>query len=241
VHSLLLATILALPAHGFAVETSTFEILTVGKSFHGQEIKPSSTKGWLALYKTAGGFELAKVSLRIEPAFDAVVDDDSSKPTGKSVSVEKPRKDDPILLIHDSRLSTVHEGSVVGRIFNSNDGALFPGQTASINSKEAQILIEAFGSVSLDAASNGPIIKNYEILLNYQGLRQGLFKLGELHPPDYRQRLIWAGDLDQDGRLDFLLDLSGHYNETRTTLFLSSSAKAPDLVRPVAEFVSTGC
>ena len=52
--------------------------------------------------------------------------------------------------------------------------------------------------------------------------------------------LLWAGDLDRDGRLDLLLDLSEHYNMSLPTLFLSSAAADSDLVAPVARLVRRG-
>lgn len=54
-------------------------------------------------------------------------------------------------------------------------------------------------------------------------------------------RLLWAGDLDRDGRLDVLIDLSNHYSVSRPTLFLSAPATGDDKLRKVAEFVTTGC
>ncbi len=53
--------------------------------------------------------------------------------------------------------------------------------------------------------------------------------------------LIWAGDLDRDGKLDFLLDATTHYNVSEPTLFLSSPAQAGEIVRPVATIHFVGC
>ncbi|NIQ12133.1 MAG: hypothetical protein GWO23_21940 [Gammaproteobacteria bacterium] len=54
-------------------------------------------------------------------------------------------------------------------------------------------------------------------------------------------QVLWAGDLDRDGKLDILLDLTDHYNVSAPTLLLSSMAAANELVQPVAEFRTTGC
>lgn len=53
--------------------------------------------------------------------------------------------------------------------------------------------------------------------------------------------LSWAGDLDGDGRADFLLSADEHYNVTTLRLFLSSRAKKGALVREVAKLRETGC
>ena len=226
---------------GLSSAVPTFEIVTVGSTFHGEEVRLSSTKGWLALYKTTDGFELAAVELRIEAAFDAVIDEDKANPTGKNIRVEPSRKDDPVLLIHEAGTSTLRPGKVDGRSFDSTAGQLFPGESIPIEISGAYFQIEAIGSALFDPKSNSLAMKDYELVLAHRDARQSLMKLPELRPPEYRQRLLWSGDLDRDGRVDFLVDLSTHYNETRRTLFLSSLSKEPELVRKVAEFVTTGC
>ena len=50
-----------------------------------------------------------------------------------------------------------------------------------------------------------------------------------------------CGDLDRDGNLDLLYNLTHHYNVSKLTLFLSSAAKSNEIFRKVGEFVITGC
>ena len=59
---------------------------------------------------------------------------------------------------------------------------------------------------------------------------------------DESPRLHWAGDLDRDGQLDLIYNLSGHYTQTRLALYLSSAAKPGELVGLVATWNGTcGC
>jgi hypothetical protein len=58
---------------------------------------------------------------------------------------------------------------------------------------------------------------------------------------DQHCELIWAGDLDGDGKLDLFMALSDHYNVTEYTLFLSSRGSGGKLVDRVAAFRATGC
>jgi hypothetical protein len=53
--------------------------------------------------------------------------------------------------------------------------------------------------------------------------------------------LIWAGDLDGDGALDLLIDLSDHYNMLRPTLYMSRKRGGRTLLEPVAAHESVGC
>jgi hypothetical protein len=54
-------------------------------------------------------------------------------------------------------------------------------------------------------------------------------------------KVIRCGDLNRDGRLDLLIDLTDHYNVSRPTLFISSGTKSNILLIEVAEHYSVGC
>lgn len=58
---------------------------------------------------------------------------------------------------------------------------------------------------------------------------------------DASAEVLFAGDLDRDGRLDLIVDLTDHYNIARPTLLLSSQAKDGELVGVAAAYESVGC
>jgi hypothetical protein len=64
--------------------------------------------------------------------------------------------------------------------------------------------------------------------------------LGTTATEEKDDRLLWAGDLDNDGEIDLIVNLSGNYNSSAATLFLSS-AGAPGRPARVAMQVTTGC
>jgi hypothetical protein len=54
--------------------------------------------------------------------------------------------------------------------------------------------------------------------------------------------VIWAGDLDDDGRLDLIVDVSNHYNiVSAIVVFLSSLAREGQLVGRASGFWAVGC
>lgn len=53
--------------------------------------------------------------------------------------------------------------------------------------------------------------------------------------------VLFAGDLDGDGRLDLIFDATAHYNVSVPVLYLSSKARAGELVGRVADHHSVGC
>jgi hypothetical protein len=58
---------------------------------------------------------------------------------------------------------------------------------------------------------------------------------------DASPALLFAGDIDRDGRLDLILDATDHYNLSRPTLYLSTQAADGELVHRVAEHEAVGC
>ena len=63
----------------------------------------------------------------------------------------------------------------------------------------------------------------------------------EMLGDDAAPSVIFVGDLDRDGKLDLILDVTDHYNVSRPTLFLSKDAEDGAFVKQAAQFVSVGC
>ena len=88
---------------------------------------------------------------------------------------------------------------------------------------------------------------DYSVFLNYQ--TQDIVKTQELFIfPSYDSSLylslIWAGDLDNDGKTDFLINIPTPPNNElgfSSGLFLSSKASSNALVKLVAFHIQKGC
>ena len=83
------------------------------------------------------------------------------------------------------------------------------------------------------------------LLLEHNGVQQALLRFpamdeGGIERVSIVERVTFAGDLDRDGRLDLIADVSGQWNEWRVALFLSSAAEEGELVAQVAEFKTWG-
>ena len=89
--------------------------------------------------------------------------------------------------------------------------------------------------------------RDYSIHLNYESnnklISQELF-LFPCYGEELTISLIWAGDLDNDGKTDFIMQSptpSSNEIGFSSGLFLSSEADLQELVKLVAYFTSTGC
>ena len=58
---------------------------------------------------------------------------------------------------------------------------------------------------------------------------------------DASPTLLFAGDIDHDGKLDLIFDTTDHYNVRRPTLFLSSQSRPGGVILDVAHYEATGC
>jgi len=203
------------------------ELITTGE-FHGDEVTATDGERWTGLFRTDGGFELANKAVAVEYFEDAVVDGPGEK-TGKRVGVENGIN--PIFLLRG--INGLEEGPVAS-IFDGNRW-LKPGATEDLGLEGTEYSLYATGE-GKDEWS----IEGYRLVLASGGKSQELAGY-DICCDDSMPALIWAGDLDRDGRLDLFLDLSNHYNVGRRTLFLSSLAGDGELVGKAAEFVTYGC
>jgi hypothetical protein len=58
---------------------------------------------------------------------------------------------------------------------------------------------------------------------------------------DAEIQIHWGGDLDQDSKINLIVDVSNHYNQSRIAVFLSSKAKPGELVEYFGKCSQVGC
>ena len=82
-----------------------------------------------------------------------------------------------------------------------------------------------------------------DVLVLTDGVREQVIDRSPIWPGSRPNlgHLIWAGDLDQDGKLDLYIDRSLGEEKAGTGLFLSSHTKKGQLVKLAALFGHTGC
>jgi hypothetical protein len=83
-------------------------------------------------------------------------------------------------------------------------------------------------------------ITDYQVQMVGLGRTDVVFSLDGIDnnaPPS----VLWAGDLDADGVVDLFADLPTHYAGHHYILFLSSVARAGQLVAEAASLTTVGC
>lgn len=213
------------------------KMVMVGE-WHGEEVSAGEGETWFALHQTATGYALLEVIVSVELVEDEVIDLPPEK-TGKKVSVAEDLK--PLVLLRG--LPQLKEGLVVAaasselelRTDRSNQ-ILFDGRPYWLSfhcDEKHQSLEQADCPLQLSFGSDSQTLQNYPI---YKPFSAEASIASDVSP-----RILWSGDLDRDGRLDLLLDLTNHYNVSAPTLLLSGLANDGELVGFAAVFRTTGC
>lgn len=208
-------SLLALSVRAAAADGTRVSLLMVSDWAY-QQIPEGSDGTWLGIFKTAGGSELKSTRVHIEA---------SEEPDARKAVVDS--RDTPLFLVRGLKnaqpglLPTAQvlnedpgPGQRVTLTFRGTDSALF--LRANPGEEEAVDLVFESGT-------------RRQVLYESYGMNEG------------RIQVIWAGDLDRDGRLDFVVDYAEDDAGSAPTLFLSSKAKSGELVGEAADFPQYCC
>jgi hypothetical protein len=205
-------------------------LLMVG-TFHGDEVTARSGEVWLGLFPTANGYALRATTLKVKAVRDELLDEENER-TGKEVTVGDARE--PLFLVKATprlRARAAVPTVFAGESFLEKDSHV---RLAGPDGGEYLLTVDSVQMASVEAPDPVP----YSVLtLALGGITQRL----STTPDHVGLRLLWAGDVDGDGKLDLLLDLPSSENASEHRLFLSTAAGKGELVRQVAVFETVGC
>jgi hypothetical protein len=212
-------------------------------SFHGGETVARHGERWLALRVRPGGAELLTTRVAVERVHDALLDGDGEA-TGEAVSAIG--LEDVAMLLRGPGLRA---GAVAGAtvVDQSSEHGL-PTHRLLLGPREYRIATRCTADRASVAVEHPTYTCTIDLIDGER--RQSLMSLAAyrersdarlLLASDASPRLIFAGDLDRDGRLDLIFDTTDHYNLSRPTLFLSGAAGKGDMVRGVATHDAVGC
>lgn len=157
--------------------------------------------------------------------------DSNGKPTAKSLAIAESGH--PVFLLKGFEhlagraVRTAFDGSI----------ELGPHARSSLHLGNHKTDFEVRASGKTDEFPHGEKVPIFQIWIMQGETARPL----PLVVTNYNQvRLIWAGDLDGDNKLDLLFEDSGD-NWSSRRLFLSSAAQPGELLAEVGQFYTTGC
>ncbi len=214
-------------------------ILTTG-FFHGDEVEDdAAARQWWGLFLARdGSFYLNKTAIKQKHVYDAVLDEDENQ-AGSGWEISTPGPDSCLLLFSGIR------GLSAGRL-DAAQGVhpqyLYPGEQWPFKLSGKSYSLKGEGAVKT-IGEEEKVVVNFRLWLETTDNGQVRRQLLVARPSfdDAMIELLWVGDIDRDGRPDFVFNLSDHYNLTYIGLFLSSGAANEELVRFVGGIASAGC
>ena len=213
--------------------------------FHGNEPVARDGERWLALQVDGDAAVLVATALRVRPAFDELLDAPGQQ-TARAVS--SALDDDRVIaFVRGDGLQpgTIERAEVAP---DTGDAMALPdyaiawrGRRLRIETRCDATPFEHVGAqahyacrIVLDDGARSQVLV---AMGGYYEVGATTLSIGD----DASPRLRFAGDLDRDGRLDLVFDLTDHYNVSRPVLFLSSQAAAGALLGEAARFEAVGC
>ena len=209
-------------------------ILRIG-TYHQDEVSMEDAGEWFALVQSGPRFQLRPVRVSVTPVHDEI-DEDPESLNGRLVTADATP--DPVILLR-------------GDIFRSREVTAVVAQAHTLALGEAHSLGSAVFSLGVEDTTviagqwqyhirlwlqQGNVSQPVATYSGYSDDGKSVNYAAE-RPP----QILWAGDLDGDRRLDFLLDTSDHYNVEELTLYLSSQAHGGVLVQASATIRRVGC
>ena len=201
-------------------------LLKVGQ-FFAEQVQYESGENWFGLFRSAKGDELYQTKITIEKISTPF--DEGDEPGGVTVAVD--RIGNPIFLVKGSNR---FRSGPINSLLHDNL-FLYPAQDLSLSLEKRHYNLLAFGTTN----DEGHIL-SYGLRLWDSKLRK-YQTIAQIDNPGWETtqnsfNILWAGDLDADGRLDLFLNLSEHYAGKAYALFLSSFADEGFLLKRVATF-----
>jgi len=215
-----------------------FRVIEVGQ-FHGDEIHARSGERWLGLFVSGRRSALRYSTINVTKVFDDITDYGTGQKTGKRVRVNSPRQ--PLLLASNSTALT--PGPLI-TAFKMKEGDYSYGLDQlplmlRLGHRSYVLKVVAPDQKAQPCPDiNFP--RNGRLVLISGHSQQVLYTL-DVCGNDPNWYLVWAGDLDRDGKLDLYVNVTQHYDLSERKLFLSSQARRGKLVREVGSFETGGC
>ena len=213
-------------------------------TFHDGEAAARHGERWLALRVREGEARLDTTRLRVKRVVDEIVDAEGE---ATAQQVESDATD----VVTYLRGPGLHAGKVVRADVEALTEAGPVAQMLQLHGHRYRIETRCKADETV-AAEPGSSFFDCSIDLIDGGRVQTLVRMDATRSEDIADgrmilgndaspRILFAGDLDRDGKLDLLFDASDHYNLVRPVLFLSGAAEGDELLHAVAEHRAVGC
>lgn len=217
-----------IPAVAKKVEECKILLPRAYRDWENENMVNELNKDWFDLYQQDGKYYLGKAAYTIERGYDAC--------SGDSTQIIKS-KTKALLLIGFTALT-------IGEVYTVKitKDKIWPTESFKFNFGEDSYSLRAEGDVRSSEevyTDNGLAVyhqvENYKLYLTHNDIETLFLEQAAFN--DTFVELHFIGDLDQDGKPDFIFGANRYYEEERVILYLSSNAKEGKLIEKMAEVV----
>ncbi|MCC9073411.1 hypothetical protein LNQ49_17690 [Flavobacterium sp. F-65] len=209
---------------------SDFDILLPRsyRSYGAENPAASLTEKWIDLYEQNGEYYLGKADFKTEKGFDECSGDSLISIISKNRTIIF--MDYPGLKFGKIKSLKIEKNKVWPK---EKATYLFNNVSYTLRA-EGKVLSSSMVHTDDDKQEVFKEVENYKLYLTTGNTKEQLL-LTEESFNDTFVVLLFAGDIDGDGKLDFVFGANRHYEEERVILFLSSKAKNGEAVKKVSE------
>lgn len=183
---------------------------------------------WMELYEENGQYYIGKAKFTVESGFDEC--------SGDSLKSILP-KNKTLIYINNPELKA-------GKIesLKIDEDKVWPKEKLTVTFNKQRYILQAEGKVLSEfKVSNDDNkeeifknVKDYKLYITTENTPKTTLLTQESFNDTFVV-LLFAGDIDGDGKLDFIFGANRDYEEERVILFLSSKAKKDEAVKKVSE------
>lgn len=207
-----------------------FDILipSTYRTYENENPVNALTQNWIDLYEENGEYFLGKADYEIEKGFDECSGDSTKTINSKRKSLIF--MNDPGLKLEKIKSLKITKDKIWPK---ESSGFSFNNVKYNLRG-EGKVLSTSEGTTDDGKPDVFKEVKNYKLFLSGEnGVEKLLLQQENFN--DTFVKLLFAGDIDGDGKLDFIFNANRDYEENRVILFLSSKAENGASVKKIAE------
>lgn len=197
------------------------------RNWEGKNEANSINKNWIDLYEKNGKYYLGKADFKLESGYDECIGDSTR-------IIESKNKTMVFMDLKDLKLGEI-------KSLNITKNKIWPKEKTTFTFNNLDYFLRAEGKVLSSEkvhTDNGletfQVVENYKLYISTKDIPEKLL-LNEESFNDTFVELLFVGDIDNDGKLDFVFGANRNYEEERVILFLSSKAEKENVVKKVSE------
>lgn len=183
---------------------------------------------WFDLFEKNGSYYLEKAAYTISKGYDECAGTDTK-------AIETKRNN--LLLLDYKNLTT---GKVDNLLISKKH--IWPKENVNFDFKNITYTLRGVGDIKntenrtndKDENEIWQTVENYKLYLKTSNTNEQLV-LYEVSFSDTFVVLVFVGDIDRDGKLDFIFEANRNYEEKRIILFLSFEANENKIIKKLSE------